>query len=79
MLHSQKNHGPWPYELCPHRVNPILHSPAPALDEIKPFSPLHIELDTSKHGKGAFGLSSRPRVTSSTRLSAFGWSKRSNG
>ncbi|OSC98908.1 hypothetical protein PYCCODRAFT_1470724 [Trametes coccinea BRFM310] len=46
---------------------------------IKPFSPLHIELDTFKQGKVAFGLPSRPRVTSSTRRAALGWSKRSTG
>ncbi|KAI0354141.1 hypothetical protein OH77DRAFT_1437719 [Trametes cingulata] len=50
-----------------------------ALEEIKPFSPLHIELDTSKQGKTAFGLPARPRVTSSTRRTALGWSKRSTG
>ncbi|OSC98903.1 hypothetical protein PYCCODRAFT_1470720 [Trametes coccinea BRFM310] len=136
--HSQKNYGPLPSELRPHRVrsrtssraspyplrsmrssfspekpprsspiqiftdvpskpfaaplqeapvlrevqrdaNTFMASPAPALDEIKPFSPLHIELDTSKQGKAAFGLPSRPRVTSSTRRAALGWSKRSTG
>ncbi|KAH9846904.1 hypothetical protein C2E23DRAFT_872120 [Lenzites betulinus] len=132
--HSQKNYGPLPSELRPHRVRsrtssraspypsrnmrasfspekplraspiqvftdaptksfaflnepPVLRevrrnanvtttSPAPALDEIKPFSPLHIELDTSKQGKTAMGLPTRPRVTSSTRRAALGWSKR---
>ncbi|KAI0323710.1 hypothetical protein GY45DRAFT_1376123 [Cubamyces sp. BRFM 1775] len=54
-------------------------SPAPALDEIELFSPIHIELDTSKHGEGAFGLPSRPRVTWSTRRTALGRSKRSTG
>ncbi|KAI8973078.1 hypothetical protein BD414DRAFT_447875 [Trametes punicea] len=63
----------------PRDVNTLTASPAPALDEIKPFSPLHIELDTSKQGKGAFGLPARPRVTSSTRRAALGWSKRSTG
>ncbi|KAI9060404.1 hypothetical protein FKP32DRAFT_1595485 [Trametes sanguinea] len=136
--HSQKNFGPLPSELRPHRVrsrtssraspyplpsmrssfspekpprcspiqiftdvpskpfsaplqeapvlrevqrdaNTFMASPAPALEEIKPFSPLHIELDTSKQGKAAFGLPSRPRVTSSTRRAALGWSKRSTG
>ncbi|KAI0828480.1 hypothetical protein BC628DRAFT_1316551 [Trametes gibbosa] len=132
--HSQKNYGPLPSELRPHRVRsrtssraspyplrnmrtsfspekplraspiqvftdaptkqfaflsepPVLRevqrnsnvfaaSPAPALDEIKPFSPIHIELDTSKQGKSAMGLPPRPRVTSSTRRAALGWSKR---
>ncbi|KAI0323907.1 hypothetical protein GY45DRAFT_500093 [Cubamyces sp. BRFM 1775] len=60
-------------------ANVYQSSPAPALDEIKPFSPIHIELDTSKHGEGAFGLLSRPRVTSSTRRAALGRSKRSTG
>ncbi|KAI0354136.1 hypothetical protein OH77DRAFT_1405859 [Trametes cingulata] len=135
--HSQKNYGPLPSELRPHRVRsrtssraspyplrnmrssfspekphsspmqiftdgpskpfatsvheqPVLRevrksenvlsaSPVPALEEIKPFSPIHIELDTSKQGKTAFGLPARPRVTSSTRRAALGWSKRSTG
>ena len=62
-----------------HDANVYQSSPAPALDEIKPFSPFHIQLDTSKQGKGAFGPPSRPRVTSSTRHAALGWSKRSTG
>ncbi|KAI0635339.1 hypothetical protein C8Q77DRAFT_1054820 [Trametes polyzona] len=136
--HSQKNYGPLPSELRPHRVrsrtssraspyplrnmrasfspekplrsspmqiftdgpskpfaqsaheqpvlrevqrnsNVFMSSPAPALDEIKPFSPIHIELDTSKKGKSAMGLPARPRVTSSTRRAALGRSKRSTG
>ncbi|CDO70210.1 hypothetical protein BN946_scf184942.g10 [Trametes cinnabarina] len=60
-------------------ANTFMASPAPALDEIKPFSPLHFEIDTSKRGKAAFGLPPRPRVTSSTRRAALGWSKRSTG
>ena len=53
--------------------------PALPLDEIKQFSPIQIDLDTSKQGEGAFGLElpSRPRVTSSTRRAALGWSKQS--
>ncbi|KAI0328317.1 hypothetical protein GY45DRAFT_1011312 [Cubamyces sp. BRFM 1775] len=50
-------------------------SPAPALDGIKPFLPIHIELDASKHGECAFGLPSRLRVTSNTRGIALRWSK----
>ncbi|KAI0666503.1 hypothetical protein C8Q78DRAFT_984185 [Trametes maxima] len=59
-------------------TNLLKASPAPALGEIKPFSPLHIELDVSKQDKSAF-IPARPRVTSSTRRAALGWSKRSSG
>ncbi|RPD56493.1 hypothetical protein L226DRAFT_550932 [Lentinus tigrinus ALCF2SS1-7] len=60
-------------------ANVNVPTPPPALGEIKPFSPFHVELETSKQGKNAIGLPARPRVTSSTRRAALGWSKRSTG
>ena len=60
-------------------TNVNVPTPPPALGEIKPFSPFHIELDTSKQAKNVMGLPARPRVTSSTRRAALGWSKRSTG
>ena len=54
-------------------------TPPPALGEIKPFSPFNMDVNTSKQGKNAMGLPARPRVTSSTRRAALGWSKRSTG
>ena len=54
-------------------------TPPPALGEIKPFTPFNVDLDTSKQGKNKMGLPARPRVTSSTRRAALGWSKRSTG
>lgn len=132
--HSQKNYGPLPSDLRPHRVRsrtssraspyPLRHmrssaspeksrsspmhvftdapsksfgmslhdqtvlrevqrftnvdvpTPPPALNDIKPFTPFVVELETSKQGKNAIGLPARPRVTSSTRRAALGWSKR---
>ncbi|KAJ8454948.1 hypothetical protein ONZ51_g12728 [Trametes cubensis] len=44
-------------------MNVYQSSPAPALYEIKPFSPIHIKLDSPKQVKSAFGLQSRPRIT----------------
>ena len=60
-------------------ANVNVPTPPPALNEIKPFSPFQVELETSKQGKNAVGLPARPRVTSSTRRAALGWSKRSTG
>ncbi|CCM05311.1 uncharacterized protein FIBRA_07525 [Fibroporia radiculosa] len=143
--HSQKNYGPLPSELRPHRVRsrtssraspyplcsvrasmspdkprsspmgcvpsppsvqssatiqPVLRevsvnantgnvlSPPPALDAIKPFTPFSVDFDASKHGKANVHLPPlpplpplpiRPRVTSSARRTALGWSKRSTG
>ncbi len=132
--HSQKNYGPLPSELRPHRVrsrtssraspyplrymrstaspeksrsspmhvftdapskpfgmslhdqtvlrevqwsaNADVPTPPPVLSEIKPLTPFNVELETSKQGKNTMGLPARPRVTSSTRRAALGWSKR---
>jgi serine/arginine repetitive matrix protein 2 len=53
-------------------------SAAPTLDALKSFSPL--VLDTVKKGKDEKkGSSNRPRVASTTRRTALGWSKRSTG
>ncbi|KAI0329374.1 hypothetical protein GY45DRAFT_1371672 [Cubamyces sp. BRFM 1775] len=60
-------------------ANVYQSSPAPALDEIKPFSPSDIEYDTFQHGKGAFDFPSRTRVTSTTWRAALGWPSQSTG
>ncbi|PPQ74616.1 hypothetical protein CVT24_004162 [Panaeolus cyanescens] len=52
-------------------------SNAPSLDALKPFSPLVMDLDTQR--EKVFGASARPRVPSTTRRNALGWTKRSNG
>ena len=57
-------------------TNVDVPTPPPALNDIKPFTPFVVELETSKQGKNAIGLPARPRVTSSTRRAALGWSKR---
>ncbi|KAL6299475.1 hypothetical protein BKA93DRAFT_870647 [Sparassis latifolia] len=56
-------------------------SPPPAIQPPKPFTPFAIDFDTSKMGKSNLGLPAhpRPRVTSSARRTALGWSKRSTG
>ena len=63
------------------RPNNNVPTPPPALGDIKPFTPFNVELDVpkAKQGKNAAGLPARPRVTSSTRRAALGWSKRSPG
>ncbi|KAI0323288.1 hypothetical protein GY45DRAFT_1376434 [Cubamyces sp. BRFM 1775] len=43
-------------------MNVYQSSPAPALYEIKPFSPIHIKLNSPKQVKSVFGLQSRPRI-----------------
>lgn len=64
-------------------------SPPPALEAIKPFTPFTLDFDSSKLGKSQMpplpplpplpALGARPRVTSSARRNAFGWSKRTTG
>lgn len=63
--------------LKPLPVNANTLSVAPSLEALKPFSPLVINIEPKR--ENAFGLAARPRVASSTRRSALGWSKRSNG
>ena len=58
-------------------------SPPPSLDVIKPFTPFTVNVDfpDPKESKNEMGLPvpTRPRVTSSARRTALGWSKRSTG
>lgn len=64
-------------------INPniTVFSAPPTLD-VKPFSPFSMDVQPTKPQplapKTAYGLP-RPRVTSSARRSALGWSKRSSG
>ncbi|KAH9913689.1 uncharacterized protein BXZ73DRAFT_81864 [Epithele typhae] len=57
----------------------VVPTPPPVLGEIKPFTPFAVDINPSKVGKNPMGLPARPRVTSSTRRAALGWSKRSTG
>jgi len=50
----------------------------PMLDVLKPFSPLSM-IDTKPMKGEKVSLNSRPRVASTTRRTALGWSKRSSG
>ncbi|PPQ91217.1 hypothetical protein CVT25_001175 [Psilocybe cyanescens] len=54
---------------------------APFLGALKPFSPLVMDDDNGPKRENAFGLApnARPRVGSSARRTALGWSKRSTG
>ncbi|KAF9482957.1 hypothetical protein BDN70DRAFT_892146 [Pholiota conissans] len=54
-------------------------SAAPALGELKPFSPLVMDVEPKR--ENAYGLAphARPRVGSGARRTALGWSKRSTG
>ncbi|KAF8872637.1 hypothetical protein BD779DRAFT_1572174 [Infundibulicybe gibba] len=60
-------------------VNSNIMSAVPTLDALKPFSPLVLDVEPKR--ENAFGLApaARPRVASTARRSALGWSKRSNG
>ncbi len=68
--------------LQPRSVNHNLAA-APSLEAIKPFSPLAMPMDGGIEPKreNAFGLApnARPRVASTARRTALGWSKRSTG
>lgn len=52
---------------------------APSLQALKPFSPLVVDIEPKR--ENAFGLAPdvRPRVGSTARRTALGWSKRSTG
>ncbi|KAF8959872.1 hypothetical protein BDZ97DRAFT_1666634 [Flammula alnicola] len=62
-------------------VNKNIHmmATAPSLEALKPFSPLVMDIEPKR--ENAFGLAPnvRPRVGSTARRTALGWSKRSNG
>jgi serine/arginine repetitive matrix protein 2 len=60
-------------------VNHNILSVAPSLEALKPFSPLSLDIEPKR--ENAFGLapSARPRVASTARRTALGWSKRSTG
>ena len=66
--------------LQPRLVNHNLAA-APSLEAIKPFSPLAMPMDIEPKRENAFGLApnARPRVASTARRTALGWSKRSTG
>ncbi|KAG5641013.1 hypothetical protein DXG03_006381 [Asterophora parasitica] len=57
----------------------LVSAAAPALDIMKPSSPLVVDIEPKR--ENAFGLAphARPRVASTARRSALGWSKRSSG
>jgi len=60
-------------------VNVYTLSVAPSIGALKPFSPLAVDIEPKR--ENAFGLAPnvRPRVGSTARRTALGWSKRSTG
>ena len=60
-------------------VNVNSRTPAPAIKDLNPISPFMVEFDKSKGDKSLNERTVRPRVTSSTRRAALGWSKRNPG
>ena len=65
--------------LQPKPVNVNSKTPAPAIEGLNPISPFIVEFEKSKGEKSFNGRTVRPRVTSSTRRAALGWSKRNAG
>ena len=65
--------------LRPKSVNVNARTPAPAIKGLNPISPFVVEFEKSKGDKSFNERTIRPRVTSSTRRAALGWSKRSTG
>ncbi|KAG6916979.1 hypothetical protein DXG01_004408 [Tephrocybe rancida] len=87
VLPSPENAQPTKSIAAPHMNAPVLQQihinnnilAAPALDTLKPFSPLVMDIEPKR--ENAFGLApnARPRVGSTARRTALGWSKRSTG
>ena len=65
--------------LQPKPVNVNSKTPAPAIKDLNPISPFMVEFEKSKGDKSFNERTIRPRVTSSTRRAALGWSKRNPG
>jgi len=65
--------------LQPKSVNVNSKTPAPAINDLNPISPFMVEFEKSKGDKSFNERTIRPRVTSSTRRAALGWSKRNTG
>ena len=68
-----------PQPLRPKFVNVNGRTPAPAIKDLNPISPFVVEFEKSKGDKSFNERTIRPRVTSSTRRAALGWSKRNTG
>ena len=56
-------------------------SPVPSLGSLNPISPFVVEFAAKSKGENSFNSrgAARPRVTSSARSTALGWTKRSTG
>jgi hypothetical protein len=68
-----------PKPLRPKSVNVNSKTPAPAIKNFCPVSPFVVEFEKCKGDKSFNERTIRPRVTSSTRRAALGWSKRNAG
>ena len=60
-------------------INANSNTPAPAIKYFNPISPFAVDFEKCKGDKSFNERTVRPRVTSSTRRAALGWSKRSAG
>jgi serine/arginine repetitive matrix protein 2 len=65
--------------LQPKSINVNSKTPAPALKNVNPISPFVVEFEKCKGDKSINERTIRPRVASSTRRAALGWSKRIPG
>lgn len=63
--------------LQPKSINP--NAPVPAIKNFNPISPFAVDFEKCKGDKSFNERTIRPRVASSTRRAALGWSKRSAG
>lgn len=60
-------------------TNVMTPAAVPALKDLNPISPFDVEFEKSKGDSFHGRTSTRPRVTSSARRNALGWTKRSTG
>lgn len=65
--------------LQPKSINTNSKTPAPAIKNFNPISPFAVDFEKCKGDKSLNERTIRPRVASSTRRAALGWSKRSTG
>ena len=65
--------------LQPKSINANSKTPAPAIKNLNPISPFAVDFEKCKGDKSFNERTIRPRVASSTRRAALGWSKRNIG
>lgn len=65
--------------LQPKSININSNTPAPAIKNLNPISPFAVDFERCKGDKSFNERTVRPRVASTTRRAALGWSKRNGG